>query len=152
MSTPSSAREALLVEMLGEVATLLDRVDALIPVLHDGCETLSRAGADMNTKSEQAQVRIAALVEAASTHAIKHIARKTEAMARTTVEAETQVMKSAAQALFRTELSAALRQLSVAVGHQATLLNTRRRWWALAATAVAASLTSSMLTIFMMTR
>lgn len=152
MSTPSSAREALLVELMGEVATLLDRVDALIPALNDCCDAVSRATADMEAKAQQAQGRIVALADAANTHAIKHIARTTETTARSTLEAQTRAMQTAAQELFRTELAAALRQLSLAINRQAALLSTKHPWWVHAATATCASLITSALTIYLLAR
>ena len=43
MNSPATAREALIVEAIGEVAKLLQDVEALTPVLNDSCRALQEA-------------------------------------------------------------------------------------------------------------
>ena len=144
MSPPSSAREALIAELVGEVSTLLGRVDALVPALNATCDALTRARADMDARAAQVEVSITALTEAAKTHAVRHIARRTEELARCSAETQTRAMQVAAQAVFRTELAPALGQLK-------RTFSVRCQWWAHAATALSSSLVTAALIMYLLT-
>ena len=144
MSPPSSAREALIAELMGDVSTLLDRVDALVPALGATCDAVTRASADMDAKATQAEGRIAALTEAAKAHAIRHIAHRTEELARHSAETQTRAMQAAAQEAFRAELTPALGQLK-------RMFSVRSQCWAHAATAVGSSLVTAALTMYLLT-
>lgn len=151
MSPPSSAREALIAELMGEVSSLLDRVDALIPALNATCDAISRASADMDTSAARAEGRIAALADAARTQAIKHIARNTEHLARRTVEHETRAMRVAAQEVFRAELTPALGQLKLMLNDSCALWRARSQWWVHAVTVASSSLITWALTMYLST-
>lgn len=144
MSPPSSAREALIAELMGEVSTLLDRMDALVPALNATCDAVTRASADINARAAEADGRVAALTEAAKTHAVRHIARRTEELARRSAEAQTKAMQVAAQQVFRTELAPTLGQLKLMSG-------LRSQWRAHAATAVSSSVITAALTMYLLT-
>jgi hypothetical protein len=148
----SSAREALLAELLGELSGLLDRVDSLIPMLNKTCDGLAEVCATMDARSAQHEARLVALAEAASAHAVKHIARRTDDAGKRTMEAQATAMRAAAQELFRAELSNSLRQLSQTMNYQAARMNSRHRWWPLAAAAAGAALISSALTMYVLAR
>jgi beta-glucosidase-like glycosyl hydrolase len=143
MSTPSSAREALIAELMGEVSSLLDRVDALVPALNATCDILHRARTDVDARAAQAERSIAALTEAAKTNAVRHIARRTEELARCSAETQTSAMQVARQVL-RTELAHALGQLKLMFGF-------RRQWWSHAATAASSSLVTAALIKYLLT-
>lgn len=145
MSPPSNAREALIAELMGEVSTLLDRVDTLIPAMNTTCDALTRARAEIDARAAQAQGSIAALTEAAKTHAVRHIAHRTEELARRTAEAQSSAMQMAAQRAFRTELEPALGQLKLMLG-----VGLRSQWLAHAATAIASSLVTAALTMYLL--
>ncbi|MGQ3050261.1 MAG: hypothetical protein ACT6S0_00620 [Roseateles sp.] len=149
MTMTSSAREALIAELLGEVAALLNRVDTLLPALQEQCDAVTRAGVGLEERAAKTEAHIAAIAGAASTHAVKHIARKADEMARSTVDAQTRAIQAAAHELFRTELSATLRQVTAAMDKAQQ--RTRVRWWSYAATAIGTSLVSCAFTAYLLT-
>jgi hypothetical protein len=138
MSPPSSAREALIVELMGEVSALLDRVDALVLTLNTTCDAVNLASANLEARATQVEVRLASLTEAAKSQAVRHIARRTQELAQRLAENQTKAMHMAAQAAFRTELAPALGQLK-------PMLSVRNQWWSHAATAACSSLVTAAL-------
>ena len=152
MIDSTTGREALIAELIGDVAKLLSHVDALVAAINAACATTVQASTAMLKEAAQAERRLSTLSEATTTLAVKHIARMSETMARSTLEVQTRAMQTAAQDLFRTELAGALRQLSLAINSQAAVLNAKHHHgWAHATTATCASLISSALTIYLLT-
>ena len=61
MSTPGGAREMLILEALGDVGKLLDRVDDVKASIEASCEALSQANAALQAQSATIDARIATL-------------------------------------------------------------------------------------------
>ena len=143
MNRPSTAREALIVEAIGEVAALIDRVEALAPALDASRLALVRASGELAGQVVAFENRMAAITENAKVQAVKHIARRTDEMARSSLDAQTRAMEEAARALFRTEVSPALQRLVMPLQHLADLAHRGarpwERWLTHAATAAVAS-------------
>jgi hypothetical protein len=143
MSGPSTAREALLIEALGDVAALLDRVEAVAPALDASRGALIQASTDLAGQVAAFESRMAAITENAKVQAVRHIARRTDEIARGSAETQTRAMEEAARMLFRTELGPALQRLALPLQHLADLAQRGARpwqhWLTHAATAVGAS-------------
>lgn len=148
MNDPTSAREALLAELIGDVAALLDRVDTLVPLLEGSRADLMEASAKLDAHAAKVEGRIDALTQASVTHAIKHIARLTDEAARGVVEVQAQAMKASARELFQRELAPALKRLAQIAGNA----NRCVRWWAYAGTAALASVISCAAAAFLLSR
>ncbi len=137
---PSTAREALIVEVIGDVAGLLDRVEALMPALDTSRQAASDAAAQLAAGLEALEGRMAAVTETARTQVVKHIVRRTEEAARRAQEIQSGAIAEAAREVFRGEVERSLQHLATAV--QAASLRTPPAWEAWlthAATAVMAS-------------
>lgn len=113
MSGANSAREALIVETLGEVAALIDRLEAVAPALDASRLALVSASKELGSQIGGIEHRMIALADGAKVQAIKHIARRTDEMARLTMEAQARAMEDAARALFRSELGPAIQQAAI---------------------------------------
>lgn len=148
MSDPTSAREALLAELIGEVAALLDRVDTLVPLLEASRAGFMEASAKLDAHAATVEGRIEALTQASVTHAIKHIARRTDEASRSAVEVQAHAMESSARELFQRELAPALKRL----GQIASDVNRGARWWAYGGTAALASVITCAATLFLLVR
>jgi hypothetical protein len=96
ISGPSTAREAFIVETLGEVAALLDRVDAVVPALDASRLSLINASTELAGQVTAFESRMAGITENAKVQAVKHIARRTDEMARSSLDAQTRAMVRAA--------------------------------------------------------
>ncbi len=143
MTGTSSAREALLAEALGEMAALLDRVEAVAPALDASRQALINASTELAGQVTAFESRMAGITENAKTQAVKHIARQTDEITRVAAEVQTRAMEEAARMLFRTEVGPALQRVAMPLQHLADLAHRGAhpwlQWLTHAATAAAAS-------------
>jgi hypothetical protein len=147
-----SAREALIAEALGDMASLLDRLDALKPALAAACEDLRLASEGLANTAEDAEGRVTAIAERATARAVRQIALRAEALVRSAGEAETRAMQTAARELLKAELGLILQRLAV-VDHLASAARPlQTAWWTYAATALASGLIAWCAAIFMLGR
>lgn len=145
MSHSPTAREALIAEMLGDVARVLDRVDVLIPALE-------RARIDLADQLAVFEGQMGMLTEKAKLTTAEHISRRTHEATANAIRQQTQAMSETARAIFGKELATSFRQL-VQPLEQLILRLERpwRQWFACAMAAGAASVGSSALTWLLMT-
>ena len=145
MTSPTTAREALIVEALGEAATLIRQVEALAPVLEESRQALADAHSGLADQLATFEAQVAALTEKAKVQAVKHILARTDEAARRSIELQGRAMADAARVAFGGELGTALQRLQSAL--QSLIERPDRRWerWlthvAAAATASAATWT-----------
>ena len=143
MNGTSSAREALIAETLGEMAALIDRVEAVAPALDASRLALINASTELAGQVTAFESRMAGITENAKSQAVKHIARRTDEIARVSAEAQTRAMEEAARMLFRTEVGPALQRVAMPLQHLAELAHRGahpwQHWLTHVATAVVAS-------------
>jgi hypothetical protein len=145
---PSTAREALIAEAIGEVAALLDRVEALMPALDASREAAAEAGSQLAAGLEALEDRMAAVTETARTQVVQHIVRRTEEAARRAREVQSRAIAEAAREVFRVEVERSIQHLA-----SATQAASSRKppaweaWLTHAATAVTASVATWVLTV-----
>lgn len=145
MSRPPTAREALIAEMLGDVARLLDRVDVLVPALE-------RARVDLADQLANFEGQMVLLTEKAKLLTAEHIVRRTRESTANALRQQTQAMSESARAVFGTEMAAACRQLVLPLEQLRQRLERPWRQWVMCTMAACtASLASSALTWFLMT-
>lgn len=139
MSGVGTAREALLAEALGEMQALVGRVEAIVPAMDRNRAALLQASEALAAQADAFERRMAALTDHAKLHAVQHIARCTDELARVSLAAQRRAMEDAARNAFRAEAEPALQRLVaplqrvVEFAHEAAL--PWQRWLAHAATA-----------------
>ena len=111
MSGPSTAREAPIAEAIGEVLGVIQRLEAVTPALDASRIALVRDSAKLATQVAAFENRMVGITENAKVQAVRHIARRTDEMARSSLDAQTRAMEEAARTLFRNEMGAALQRL-----------------------------------------
>jgi hypothetical protein len=150
VSQPTTTREALIAEALGDMLRLVDRIEALAPTMDDARQSLVDASADLARQAETFERRMHALTEGAKAETVRHIVRRTEAMTRESLDTQTRAMAEAAQKLFASEIHPALQRLALPLQRLATQLDRPwRPWLTHAATAVASSaLTTALVLAF----
>jgi hypothetical protein len=143
MNGASTAREALIAETLGEMAGLLDRMEAVGPALDASRTALINASVELAGQVTAFESRMAAVAEIAKVQAVKHIAGRTEEIARGSAQAQMRAMEEAARSMFRTEVGPVLQQVALPLQHLADLAHRGahpwQHWLTHAATAVTAS-------------
>ena len=141
MTHPSTTREALIVEALGEAEKLIRQVEALAPALDQSRQALADAHSGLAGQLAAFEAQVVALTEKAKVQAVKHILARTDEAARRSIELQSRAMADAARVAFGADLGAAMQRLQTL--HQ----RPGRRWeqWlthaAAAATASAATWT-----------
>lgn len=145
MKPPTTAREALIVEALGEAATLIRQVEALAPRLDESRQALADAHSGLADQLTTFEAHVAALTEKAKVQTVKHIAVHTDEAARKSIDLQSRAMAEAARVAFNTELGPTLQRVQWVL--QPLIERPDHRWeqWlthlAAAATAAAATWT-----------
>ncbi|MEO5685892.1 MAG: hypothetical protein ABIR54_00900 [Burkholderiaceae bacterium] len=120
MNPPSTAREAMIAEAIGDVIVLLDRLEAVAPSMDATRQALVQARLELAIQVVAFEERMAAITENAKVQAVKHIARRTDEAARGLLDMQTRAMEEAARTLFRAEVAPALQQLVRPLQHLAS--------------------------------
>ncbi len=149
MSDPVTAREALLIEAIGEVSNLIDSVDRLTPELQEMRCEIDRASTGLRESLAAFEGQVLALTEKSKVVAVKHILAHTQEAARQATALHSRAMADAARVAFGAEVGAALQRLKAL--HE----RPERRWelWLThAAAAATASAGTLMLTLTLWAR
>ena len=148
MTHPSTTREALIVEALGEAARLMHQVEALVPALDESRLTLAEAHSGLAGQLVAFEAQVLALAEKAKVETVKHILMRTDEAARHAVDAQAQAIANAGKQLFNSLVDPCLQQLARVISHQVERIDHPwERWWTHAATALASSAASSAATL-----
>lgn len=126
MSGPSTAREALIVEAIGDAATLIQQVEALAPVVDETCQALRQADRQLNSALAGFETRLAVITENAKTRTVQHIAVRIDEAARRSMEQQSKAMADAARSAFDAELGPTLQRVQAALH---PLTQRRQRHW-----------------------
>ena len=149
MSDPVTAREALLIEAIGEVSNLIESVDRLTPELQEMRCEIDRASTGLHESLAAFEAQVLALTEKSKVVAVKHILAHTQEAARQATALHSRAMADAARVAFGAEVGAALQRLKAL--HE----RPERRWelWLThAAAAATASAGTLMLTLTLWAR
>lgn len=142
MTDPTTAREALIAEAVGDAARLLRQLEALAPALDETCEALLRANTCLQDQLTAFEARIATITEVARTRLVQHLAARIDDSARRSFEQQRRSMADAARAALGAELGAELSaRLEAALRHRQAERHPPRweRWLTHAAAAACAS-------------
>jgi len=126
MSSPSTAREALIVEAIGDVAQLLQRVEALSPVVDEACLALRHASTALQNHVAGFDNQMTAITENAKTQTVRYMAVQTAEATRRSIDQQRRAMADAARLAFGAELGATMQRLQATLQ---PLLERRERPW-----------------------
>lgn len=147
---PSTAREALIIEAIGEVARLIRQVEALAPDIQETCQALIRADVSLHDSLMGFEGRLAAISERVKTHAMQHLETKINECAQQVMLRLCGALAAAAQQAFNDQIgSTVMRQQAVLQELQAilqALTRQRTERWIPWATHASAALLASALT------
>lgn len=146
MMQPSTTREVLIVETLGEAAKLIRQVEALAPALDESRQALADAHSRLADQLAAFEAQILALSEKAKVQVVKHILVRSDEAARRSIELQSRAMADAARVTLGAELGATLQRL------QSLQERPKRQWedWLThAAAAATASIATWMLTVML---
>ena len=113
MSGPSTSREALILEALGEVGKLLDEVDRLTIAMEAGREALRQIIELLGDRMRLFESAVSNLTKRAERGALEHIVQRTNEMTRRVLEEQSKAMRDAARQAFSEQLAPTMAQLDV---------------------------------------
>jgi hypothetical protein len=153
MTHPTTVREALIVEALGEAAKLIRQVEALAPVMDESRQALADAHSGLANQLAAFEAQVTALTEKAKVQAVTHILARTDEAARRSVELQGRAMADAARVAFGVEIGTTMQRLQSALKPLIERPERRwERWLTHAAAAATASAVTWMLTIILWAR
>ena len=126
MTHPSTAREALIVEAIGDVAELVRAVEVLAPRLDATCQALQQASVRLHDELAGFESRMAALTENAKTVTSRYLAARVVEATRRSIDEQSLAMSDAARTAFKAELGPTLQRLQTLLQ---PLLEQRERAW-----------------------
>jgi len=126
VNDPVAAREALMIEAIGEAANLIESVRGLTPALREIGREIAQADAGLRENLAAFEGRIAAITENAKIRTVQHLAVRADEAARRTIEQQSRAMAHAARVAFDAELGATLQRLQSAI--QPLVAQRARRW------------------------
>jgi hypothetical protein len=111
MKDPVDAREALVIEAIGDVANLIESVERLTPELQEMRREIDGANAGLRDSLSAFEAQVLALTEKAKVQAVKHILARTDEAARRSIDLQSRAMADAARVAFGADLGATLQRL-----------------------------------------
>ena len=123
----TTAREALIVEVIGDVAKLIDRVGTLTLAMNASHKKLADVAIKLGGCIEPLKAHLAEAVTQTQNSAVEHIRRRTGEIAMDSMRRQTQAMEDAARAIIEREIGPPLRQLASTL--QLLVERTRRPQW-----------------------
>lgn len=140
MNGPRTAREALIVEALGEVALLLDRVEALTTSMDAGRLALGNASAELSGRLNDFETRMASVTRQVQTRAIEHIVHRIGKATSDAVETQASAMQTAARLAFSGQVDSQVARLTKALQRASERADRPwEHWLTYVATAVASA-------------
>lgn len=126
MTHPSTTREALIVDALGEAAKLIAQVEALAPALDLSRQALADAHSGLAGQLAAFERQVASLSEKAKVQVVQHILARADEAARRSADVQARAMADAARVAFGAELGATLQRLQATA--QPAAAPPRSRW------------------------
>jgi hypothetical protein len=112
MSRSTTAREALVAELIGDVADLLNRVESLTTTMDKAREAMTGAKWALAASVEPFQHQMAAAVEQSKTIAVNDIKRETYEFAVISMQRQKEAMTECARVIVSQEVSPPVRELA----------------------------------------
>jgi hypothetical protein len=111
VSEPRDAREALIIEAIGEASNLVELVEKLLPAMEQLARKIDSAGASLAAQMATYRAEVASINENAKVHLVRHVVARSEEAARHSIEQQARAMTEAARTAFAAELDVVMRRL-----------------------------------------
>jgi len=113
MNRPSTAREALIAEILGDVAALVERVEALAPAMDASRQALVQVGEELVNQVATFDNRTEMLTNHAVVVASNRILRRANEVTAKTLDTQILAMQAAAREMFNKEVDPVVHRVAV---------------------------------------
>lgn len=153
MSRATTAREALVAELIGDLAELLDRLERLTPAINEARQEMTDAAWSLGSRIEAIQAKMTAAAENSETVAVRHIAQRLHESSEKSVREQKEAMTLAAREIIKEEVRPPLVEFAKTL--QGLVARANRPWavwWTYVATAGASAAGSAWLVLHFMGR
>lgn len=140
MNDPVSAREALLIEAIGEAAHLIESIRELTELVQQVGREFSHADTGLRDSLTTFESRVAAVTEYAKKQTSRYIAVQTDEATRRSIDQQSRAMADAARVAFGAQLGALMQRLQAMLQSQ---IESRRSRWVTGLTYLATAAASS---------
>ena len=146
----TTAREALVAELIGDMAKLLDRVDTVAPAIHEARRGMTAAARELAAGVAPFKAHMDDIAVETKKTAVEHIVSRTNSASAKPIRMQTRAMRDLSKAIVDEQVGPPLRQLA---GELDRLVeHARRPWWedwaTYAATAMVSAIGSAMLVLY----
>ena len=115
MNRPATAREALVAELIGDVAILLERMESLRPAVDEATRALVDAAERVGGSVGPLQTQIAGVAKQTQVQAVQHISVRAQQLARAMIVEQSAAMTQAAQSIVREQVGPTLQRLTTSL-------------------------------------
>ncbi len=129
MNRTSTAKEALIAEALGDMATLMDRVEAVPPAMNRSHQALAAISERLVQQISTFELRVATLAQKAIEITATHIDRRANAVATKTLHEQTLAMQATARETLNRELYPAVNRVVTQLEYLTRLAQPRHNPW-----------------------
>lgn len=146
MNCPSTAKEALLAEALGDMASLVDRLDLMAPKVDASRQALLKSSESIAREIAKFAPDMQAFTHHAKVQTEKYVNRHLTEATASSREAQLRAMQEGAREMFKKEVDPVVRQVSAQLQQLALLAQPRKNPWVPWLTHGAAFVTGAALT------
>src|SRR5436309_2829164 len=107
----NNVREALVAELIGDLAKLLDRVELVKPTMDNARTKMEQANKNLAGQIREFEDHMSSITENAKIKVVTHILQRVNEHARMVLDQQTQAMSDAAQVAFRKEVGSTMGSL-----------------------------------------
>ena len=118
-------REAMVAQLLGDLDSLVKRVEAIVPPINQAVSGLKGSAKETTQALDHFRATTQAIVDQAQTSAVDHIIRRTNTVAQTSVQEQTEALSKAARSFFDREANALMKAILTELKARDSLL---QRW------------------------
>lgn len=111
MSSSGTAREALLAEALGDIAALMDRLDATVPALENARKELVRSNKDLAQEVAFFKTQLTQTIGVAKVESANYINARADEVTRKLIAIQIRSMQASGRELFRAEFDPAVQRV-----------------------------------------
>ena len=112
MNRPTTAKESLLAEALGEMASLIERVETLTPKLQESRQALVLSHKELVNEVAIFRIQMTQVIDFTKVKTAKHIGQSADGALKKLIAIQTESMQSAGRELFRAEIHPVMRQVA----------------------------------------
>ena len=146
MNQPTTAKEALIAEALGDMASLVDRIEKLEPLMNTSRKELVQVSNHLVRQVSGFEVRMADLTQKAAESCLTQIGQRASGVCAKTLDNQIVAMQSAAREMFNKEFYPVVNRVVFQLEYLARLTEPEQNRWRPWLTHGAAFMTGSALT------